>query len=368
MCLKERSGAGETVKQGGRGSFGWIEGVQVARSCISWPGRRSRAERARTRPGRRRRRSRGQKGANVRHTRVTLAGLVLLALTGHADAQGIRTVTDEGEPIAVVTQVRHTTTVVVPASETIVDVVAGDGEYWDVSASGYVVYIKPLEATAASNVTLVAASGRVWALLVSESSADDPDLVVYIDPPVVGAGTLGRAMPLAFTAAAELTAEREAHAEARLALAGVEQAAVADVAAVRAEHAARAAAWLGEYPGRIEFPYRLEARARAEPFLVEGLWHDGRLTYLRSRAQETPALYEYTTDGAQALVAYQLHDDGLYVADHVLGPGRLVIGELWTEWGDVRPRPQQPISKRKAYSMTAALVGGITFGSWFLTR
>ena len=319
---------------------------------------------------RRRRRPRGQKGANVREKRVALALAALVALlAGNADAQGIRTVSDEGEPIAVVTHVRHTTTVVVPAAETIVDVVAGDGEYWDVSASGNVAYIKPLEAAAASNVTLVGESGRVWALLVSESSADDPDLVVYIDPPVAAAGTLGRAMPLAFTAAAELTAEQEAHAEALSALAGVEQAAsLVDLAAVRAEHAAVAAAWLGEYPGRIEFPYRLEARARAEPFLVEGLWHDGRLTYLRSRAQETPALYEYTTDGAPALVAYQLHDDGLYVADHVLGPGRLVIGELWTEWGDVRPRPQQPMSKRKGYTIAAALVGGITFGSWFLTR
>ena len=67
-------------------------------------------------------------------------------------------------------------------------------------------------------------------------------------------------------------------------------------------------------------------------------------------------------------MAYQLHDDGLYVADHVLGPGRLVIGELWTEWGDVRPRPQQPMSKRTGYTIAAAIVGGITLSSWFLTR
>ena len=304
----------------------------------------------------------------MREKRGPLALLALLALAGNVQAQGIRTVIDEGEPIAVVTQVRHTTTVVVPASETIVDVVAGDGEYWDVSVSGHVAYIKPLEAAAASNVTLVGESGRVWALLVSESSDDDPDLVVYIDPPVVGGGTLGRAMPLAFTAAAELTAEQVTHAEALSALAGVEAAAIADVAVVRAEHAALAAAWLGEYPGRIEFPYRLEARARAAPFLVEGLWHDGRLTYLRSRAQETPALYEYTTDGAQTLVAYQLHDDGLYVADHVLGPGRLVIGELWTEWGDVRPRPQQPMSKRKRFTIVGALVGAAVVTNWVIQR
>ena len=304
----------------------------------------------------------------MRDTRVTLAVLALVAVGATAEAQGIRTVTDAGEPIAVRTQVRHTTTVVVPQVETIVDVVAGDAEYWDVTSSGHVAYVKPLDAGTASNVTLVAASGRVWALLVSESSADDPDLVVYIDPPVVGAGTLGRAMPLAFTAAAALTAEQAHQAEARAALAGVEAEAVEELAAVRAEHAARVAAWLGAYPGRIEFPYRLEPRARAEPFLVERLWHDGRFTYLRSRAQETPALYEYTSDGTAALVAYDLHDDGLYVADHVLGPGRLVIGALWTEWEDVRPRPRQPMSKRRAITLVATVVGGAIAGGWLLGR
>ena len=304
----------------------------------------------------------------MNRTRMTLAIAALLAVAGSAAAQGIRTVADEGEPIAIVTHVRHTTTVVVPAVETIVDVVAGDAEYWDVSASGNVAYVKPLEAAAASNVTLVAESGRVWALLVAESSAADPDLVVYIDLPAVGPGTLTRTMPLAFTAAAELEAARAQHREALAALVRVEAAAVEDLATVRAEHTALAAAWLGAYPGRIAFPYRLEARARAEPFLVEGLWHDGRFTYLRSRAQETPALYEYTTDGNPVLVAYQLHDDGLYVADHVLGPGRLVIGELWTEWADVRPRPRQPLSKRKGYAMAIALVGGVTAMSWLASR
>ena len=217
------------------------------------------------------------------------------------------------------TQVRHTTTVVLPATETIVDVVAGDGEYWDVSASANVAYIKPLDAGAASNVTLVAESGRVWALLVSESAAADPDLVVFIDPPDTGPGTLARPVPPAFVTAAELAAHEAEQAAAAAELRVVDAAAAEALAAVRAEQDADVAAWLGEYPGRLQFPYRLDARARLEPFLVEGMWHDGRFTYLRSRAQETPALFELT-DGDPALVAYALYDDGLYVADHVLGP------------------------------------------------
>ena len=147
----------------------------------------------------------------------------------------------------------------------------------------------------------------------------------------------------------------------------VDAAAAEAMAAVRAEQAATAAAWFGEYPGRVQFPYRLEARARLDPFLVEGMWHDGRFTYLRSRAQETPALFELT-DGEPALVAYDLYDDGLYVADHVLGPGRLVVGALWTEWEDRRPRPRQPWSMRRRVWTGTLIVGSVLAGGWVLGR
>ena len=89
----------------------------------------------------------------------------------------------EERAIEVTARVRHTTTVVLPREEAIADVVAGDADYWDVSAAENVAYVKPLEAGIASNVTLVAESGRVWALLVAESSGEEPDLVVYVDGP-----------------------------------------------------------------------------------------------------------------------------------------------------------------------------------------
>ena len=238
----------------------------------------------------------------MRQTRAAVVCGAVLAVSASAAAQGIRTMTDAGDPIAIRTQVRHTTTVVVPQTETIVDVVAGDAEYWDVSASANVAYVKPLETGASSNVTLVAESGRVWALLVSESADADPNLVVYIDPPEQGPGTLAQAMPPTFVAAAELDAQRAEVAAAQAELRVVDEASATELAAVRTEHAEAAAAWLGAYPGRLQFPYQLDARARAEPFLVEGMWHDGRFTYLRSRAQETPALFELT-DGEPALVA-----------------------------------------------------------------
>ena len=73
-------------------------------------------------------------------------------------------------------------------------------------------------------------------------------------------------------------------------------------------------------------------------------------------------------DRIPALVAYEVYDDGLYVADHVLGPGRLVIGDLWTEWGDVRPRPRQPWSMRRRMWSAAAIVGSAVAVGWVLGR
>ena len=279
-----------------------------------------------------------------------------------AGAQGIRTVAEAaGETaIAVTARVRHTTTVVLPQGETIVDVVAGDADYWDVSAAENVAYIKPLEPGVASNVTLVAESGRVWALLVAESSADDPDLVVYVH-------RLERPSPAdaprhapAFVAGGELAAHRAEETAARAELQAIDEAAAAEVASVWADHDAEWSRWRDEYPRRLRFPYRLDEAASAPPFEVEALWHDGRFTYLRSRAEESPALYElreadrrFGREGLEpSLVSHEVFDDGLYVADHVLGPGRLRIGDTETEWTLGRP-------KRTWTWKTRAVVGGV---------
>ena len=105
----------------------------------------------------------------------------------------------------------------------------------------------------------------------------------------------------------------------------------AQVLEARAEAEAETQAFRAEYPGRLAFEYRLDGSASKRPFLVEAMWHDGRFTYIRSRAQESPALYELK-DGEPALVAFDLIDDGLYIARHVLGDGWLQIGDKRTRW------------------------------------
>ncbi len=269
-------------------------------------------------------------------------GCCAVLAAGPAGAQGIRTVADGAEEaaITVTAQVRHTTTIVLPREETVVDVVAGDADYWDVSAAGNVAYIKPLEAGVASNVTLVAESGRVWALLVAESSDEEPDLVVYVEGPARPALAEQPHHAPAFVAGGELAALQAEEDAARAELEVIEDAAASEVEAVWAKHDVAWSRWRDEYPRRLRFPYRLDEAAAGPPFEVEALWHDGRFTYLRSRAQETPALYElreadqsFGRRGLEpSLVSYDVYDDGLYVADHVLGAGRLRIGDSETDW------------------------------------
>ena len=283
-----------------------------------------------------------------------------------AAAQGIRTVTAGDVAIPVLTQVRHTTTVVVPQPETIVDVVAGDAEYWDVSAAANVAYIKPLDAAVASNVTLVAASGRVWALLVAESSTDDPDLVVYVEDAEQRPEQTERHAP-AVVPGVELAVYRAQAEAAGAELAAIEEAAAEEVAAAWAAHDRSWSRWLADYPRRLRFPYQFDEEASRAPFFVEGQWHDGRFTYLRSRAQETPALYELQESDRRfgrtgldpSLVAYEVFDDGLYVTDHVLGPGRLQIGDSQTEWTLERDRGRWSWGARLAAGGMLATVAAI---------
>ena len=95
-------------------------------------------------------------------------------------------------------------------------------------------------------------------------------------------------------------------------------------------------AFRADYPTRLQFPYRLEGKAAKWPFLVEGIWHDGQFTYLRSHAQETPALWE-EKDGQPAMVAYDLQEDGLFIVRHIVGDGWLQIGKQKAKWRFTEP-------------------------------
>ena len=230
------------------------------------------------------------------------------------------------------TRVRHTTVIVLPSGENILDFVAGDSEYWHLTGAANVAFLKPLAEDAATNIALVCESGRIYSFLVSEDSEKPPHLVVRVEAGAeAGALSTGGMSGPAFVARSEVAAYREMAAQAADGAREAREQAQAQVMEARAEAEAETQAFRAEYPGRLAFEYRLDRSAAERPFLVEAMWHDGRFTYIRSRAQESPALYELK-DGEPALVAFDLIDDGLYIARHVLGDGWLQIGDKRTRW------------------------------------
>ncbi len=227
--------------------------------------------------------------------------------------------------VEVRTRTRHTTVLVLPRGENILDFVVGDSEYWHLSGSANLAYLKPLDEKVQTNVALVCESGAIYSFLVTE--APDPHLVVRIE---AARGAAPASRP-SFVARAAVDDYREM---ARAA--GEAARAAREAADLRSTHAeSRAAEALNQfragYPGRLSFAYQLDKKAREWPFLIDAMWHDGQFTYLRSRAQESPAIYELK-DGKPSLVAYDLTPDGLYIARHVLGDGWLRIGRKRARW------------------------------------
>ena len=213
----------------------------------------------------------------------------------------------------------------------------GDSEYWHLTGAANLAFLKPIAEGVTTNVALVCESGRIYSFLVTEQSAGQPHLVVRIEqqteddprispskhePAFVARGQVAAYQQMAETAI-ETAKAAQVDADSR----------IADAQALAA---GESEAFQAEYPTRLKFPYQLEDKARKWPFMVEGMWHDGQFTYLRSNAQESPALYE-EKDGKPALVAYDLQPDGLYIARHVLGNGWLQIGKQKVKWRFTAP-------------------------------
>ena len=245
--------------------------------------------------------------------------------------------------VEVRTRIRHTTVLVLPRGENILDFVVGDSEYWHLSGSANLAYLKPLDEKVRTNVALVCESGAIYSFLVKE--APDPHLVVRIE---TRAGNPAPGAP-AFVARSAIDDYREmARAAGEAARAARE---AAELRSTHAESRATEAVnrFRADYPGRLSFAYRLDKKAQESPFLVEAMWHDGQFTYLRSRAQESPAIYELK-DGKPSLVAYDLTPEGLYIARHVLGDGWLRIGKKRARWRfdparDFAPAPPEKIKR-----------------------
>ena len=229
-------------------------------------------------------------------------------------------------PITVTTRVRHVSTIVLPAGTDIVDVIVGDASSWDVTAAAHLAFIRPLVSAARSNLVLLTGAGALVPLVVIERADAPVDAVV----PVAVVGGTAAASPVlttpdAIAAAARWTAEAWAAVEAAetRAVAQTDTARTAAQAALDTAHA--------DAPRQLVFPYRWAGAAAAVPWLVEQLWHDGRRTYLRTRAT-APVLYEQRGGALVPVDGVTVLDGVLHVVPRVLGSGAIEVDGRRLAW------------------------------------
>ena len=225
-------------------------------------------------------------------------------------------------------RIRHTTVIQLPASENILDFIVGDSEYWHLSGAANLAFLKPIGEGVKTNVALVCESGRIYAFLVTERDTP-PHLVVRIGADADATPTGGH-VP-AFVARSRVAEYQLMAEQSQAAVHAAQLEAEASIAAAHQAATVQGDRFRATYPTRLQFPYALDDKAARWPFLVAGMWHDGQFTYLRSTAQETPALYE-NKDGQPSLIPYDLEQDGLFVVRRLVGRGWLQIGRERAGW------------------------------------
>ena len=231
--------------------------------------------------------------------------------------------------IHVTTRIRHTTVIQLPQRENILDFIVGDSEYWHLSGAANLAFLKPIAEGVNTNVALVCESGRIYSFLVVERDAP-PHLIVRVGADPTTTTPAGAPIP-AFVARSRVAEYQLMAEESRAAVYAAQIDAETQIAAMRQDATAQITEFRSSYPTRLEFPYRLDDKAARWPFLVQGMWHDGQFTYIRSTAQETPALYE-NRDGDPSLIAYDLQQDGLFIVRRLIGSGWLQIGRDRAGW------------------------------------
>ena len=143
------------------------------------------------------------------------------------------------------------------------------------------------------------------------------------------------AFDLRFGTLSDLQARRAEIAALRDQIAGVDADATRQVADVDALRVSRLTAVRRAYAESIEQRYWLSQDLVDPPLSVSQIWTDGQFTFLRSTAQEAPALYALSPQNPDEpiLVNYELTPDGLYIVDHVMSAGWAQVGDVRGDWG-----------------------------------
>ena len=188
-----------------------------------------------------------------------------LALPGPMMAQDagavLRIIEAEDQIVRIQAKTRHTTVIVLPASEDILDFVVGDSEYWHLTGAANLAFLKPIAEGVTTNVALVCASGRIYSFLVTEGSAGEPHLIVRVEHPQIDDPRISPGVNTpAFVRRSQVTAYQEMAETAMQTVATVQEEAEVRVAEAKAQAEGETEAFRSDYPTRLNRggPHRLD--------------------------------------------------------------------------------------------------------------
>ena len=254
----------------------------------------------------------------------------------------------------VVTRVGFETTVVLPPHWNVVERRLGDPDRWVVTGGGHLTMVRPLARGAATNLALVLADGSVVSVGLRESDVLPVHTVVHL----AGGGPAGDASaedvvagtgaePAVFLSAVDVEAIREEERRALEALRvarGEARARVDDAISATGD---AVEAFIADYPRRLHFVFEFnpEVDVTAEPYWVEGMWHDTQSTFIRFRRviEDEIVVAGFLPDGTARVLPHEVLGAGLVIrVDGVVPAGILGVGELgagapWRMRGEAEP-------------------------------
>ena len=105
---------------------------------------------------------------------LALVTAAFMAFTVPLDAQDsgpvLRVDGGQDQIVHIRAKTRHTTVIVLPQTENVLDFVVGDSEYWHLTGAANLAFLKPIAEGVTTNVALVCESGRIYSFLVTEQS------------------------------------------------------------------------------------------------------------------------------------------------------------------------------------------------------
>lgn len=244
---------------------------------------------------------------------------------------------DSNSVPTIYTKIHFATAIIFPDSEKIMEVIAGDKDWWQLYGPDHVVFVKPSKAGTATNLTVTGASGNIYSFLLQEISRDDtpertpidksappnlplsPHAKVILHMPETFAQRLDRSGPKYMS---KVEADQAIQAADQRADAAAEEA--RDIKATAAKVVDQEVTRLRtNYPAALEFNYRIQLDTK--PFLVRAMFADDKFTYIKLDSEEAPAVYELK-DGKPNLVNFDFVN-GVFVIRKVVDQGYLAIGK-----------------------------------------